>query len=133
MTTIEVAELKGYKSYRAFNVFHSLMLGLKMLPEYMAVTYEDFFKVIDELTPEDQEKMIRKAALFVKLEQEEIESLVCFCKDPKGVPYGPANVKNLGPDEILEIIVAVCVKISQIKIDLVSKAEKKNLKTTPLM
>jgi hypothetical protein len=31
---MKVAELKGYKAWRAFGVFHKLMLGLKMLPAY---------------------------------------------------------------------------------------------------
>lgn len=123
---MEVSDLKGYKSYRAFNAFHSLMLGAKMLPNYMHMSYEDFFAVIDELPPADQEKVIREAALFVKLEQEEIEALVCFCRDKNGVPYSAENLKSLGPDQIFEMIVAVCVKISKIKIDFVTKAEKKN-------
>lgn len=123
---IEVSELKGYKSLRALNAYHSLMLGLKMLPQYMGESYEDFFARIEQMPKEDQVKMIQEAALFVELQKEEVEALVCFCKDKNGIPYQSANINNLKPDELHEIIVAVCTKISEIKIDFVSAREKKN-------
>lgn len=126
MTTLKVLELKGFKSYRAFNVFHSLMLGMKMLPAYLHESYADFFERIEAMPPEDQEKIIREAALFVKLDQEEVEALIGFVEDPNGVPYGAHNFASLTPDQIFEIIVAVCVKISRIKINFVTSAEKKN-------
>lgn len=123
---MKVGELKGFNSYRAMGVFHKLMLGLKMLPAYMGETYEDFFARVEDMPEADQEKMIREAALFVDLDQEEIGSLLVFCKDPNGVPYSAENIKSLGPDTIFEIIVAVCKEIAKIKINFVSEAEKKN-------
>jgi hypothetical protein len=123
---MNVLPLRGYKSLRALNAFHTLMLGLKMLPSYMAESYEEFFERVSKMPPKDQEKIIREAALFVELSQDEIEALVCFCTDNNNVPYGPENLKNLGPDELIEIIVAVCFEISKIKIDLVTENEKKN-------
>lgn len=125
---MKVLELKGYKSLRALNAFNALMLGLKMLPAYHHFTYEDFFATIQAMNEVDQANMIREAANFVELQKEEVEALISFCADANGVPYGPENLANLNPKEILEIIVSVCVKISQIKIDLVTKDEKKNLK-----
>lgn len=126
---MKVLELKGYKSLKALNVFHTLMLGLKMLPSYMGESYEDFYAKVQLMPEADQAKLIREAALFVKLDQDEIESLLCFVADPNGVPYGPENLKNLGPDQIHEVIVAVCVEISKIKVNLITDAEKKKSKT----
>lgn len=123
---IQVLELKGYKSLRAMNAFHALMLGLKMLPSYMGESYEEFFLRIQQMPQDDQKKMIKEAALFVELQKEEVEALVCFCSDKNGVPYTSENLKSLKPDEILEIIIAVCFEISKIKIDFVSDSEKKN-------
>jgi hypothetical protein len=123
---IQVLELKGYKSLRAMNAFHALMLGLKMLPSYMGESYEEFFLRIQQMPHDDQKKMIKEAALFVELQKEEVEALVCFCSDKNGVPYTSENLKSLKPDEILEIIIAVCFEISKIKIDFVSDSEKKN-------
>lgn len=126
MIKVEVTELKGIKSFWAMQVFHTMMLGLKMLPAYIGESYEEFFARIEQMPPEDQEKMIREAALFVKPTQEEIESLICFVKDPNGVPYSVANLRSLGPDQIFEAIVAVCCEVSKIKIDFVTAEEKKN-------
>jgi hypothetical protein len=123
---IKVLELKGYKSLRALNAFHALMLGLKMLPSYMGETYEDFFARINKMPHDDQLKLIREAAIFVELQKEELEALISFSADPNGVPYQAENLKNLGPGQLVDIIVAVCGEIAKINIDFVSDTEKKN-------
>ena len=123
---MKIQPLKGYKSLRAFNAFHALMLGLKMLPSYMGETYEDFLGRIEKMPAADQRKMIKEAALFVELQKEELDALICFASDKNGVPYSSENVNNLRPDELIEVIVEVCFAISQIKVDFVSENEKKN-------
>jgi hypothetical protein len=123
---IKVLPLKDFKSLRAFNAFHKLMLGLKMLPAYMEEPYEDFFSRVQKMNEADQIKLIREAALFVDLEKEELDALVCFSADKNGVPYTSENMKNLGPADFVEIIVAVCFEIAKIKVDFVSDSEKKN-------
>ncbi len=123
---IKVLELRGYKSLKALQAFHTLLLGLKMLPAYMGETYEDFYDRVSKMPASDQEKLVREAALFVELTKEELDSLVAFSADRNGVPYSAENMKNLGPKELHEIVVAVCMEISKIKIDLVSESQKKN-------
>jgi hypothetical protein len=123
---VKVAELKGYKAWKAFGVFHKLMLGLKMLPAYMGESYEEFYARVAIMPAVDQEKLIREAAVFVDLELEEIESVVVFCHDPNGVPYSSENLNSLKPDQLHEIIVAVCKEIAKIKIDFLTESEKKN-------
>lgn len=123
---IKVLELKGIKSVRALNAFNALVLGIKMLPAYMGESYEDFLARVHEMPPVDQKKIIKEAALFVELQKEEIEALVCFAADKNGVPYTAENIKNLGPDQLIEIIVEVCAAIANFKIDFVSDREKKN-------
>lgn len=126
MKEITVLELKGYKSLRALNAFHTLMLGLKMLPEYMAEGYEEFMTRVSKMSPEEQKQMIKTAVLFVELSKEEVEALICFTVDPNGVPYTAVNLKSLSADELHAIIVAVCFEISKIKVDFLTEAEKKN-------
>ena len=123
---MKILELKGYKSLKAFNVFHSLMLGLCMLPAYRGLDYEKFFEKVQGMSPEDQEKMVRESALFVNIEQDELEALVCFCADPNGVPYTKENLKSMGAGEIYEMVVQVVLEISKIKINFVTATEKKN-------
>ena len=125
---IKIAPLIGYKSLKALQAFHTLMLGLKMLPMYMDKGYEEFYEGVSKTSESEQEKLIREAALFVPLEKEEVQSLMGFALDPNGVPYSPENLKSLEPDKIINILVAVCLEISKIKIDFVTESEKKNLK-----
>lgn len=122
----KVLPLKGYKSLRALNVFHSLLLGLKMLPVYLSQSYESFYESFKDKTDGEKEKLIREAVLFVQLQQDEIEAVVAFVTDKNGIPYSTANVNNLGMDELHEIIVAVCMEIGKIKIDILTEGEKKN-------
>ncbi len=123
---MKVLALQGYKSLRALNAFSALVLGLKMLPAYMGETYEDFLGRLKLMPEADQRKMLTEAAMFVKLEVEEVEALVCFCADPNGVPYSAENLKSLGPDQLIDVIVSVALEISKIKVDLLSESEKKN-------
>lgn len=124
--TTQVAELRGPKSYRAFCAFHKMMMGLKMIPDYITESYEDFFARVDAMPDDDKLKVVQKAAIFVELDDSELESIIGLAKDANGVPYGAANLKNLTPDEFIKIIVAVCWEISKIKIDFLTQAEKKN-------
>jgi len=130
---LNVLELRGYKSLRAMNAFHTLMLGLKMLPAYMTESYEDFYSRIEAMPETDQEKMIREAVMFVNLQKDEVEAIACFCTDANGVPYTAENLKNLSPKDLVEMIVAVCKEISKIKVNFVSEIEKKNSKISQLI
>lgn len=131
MTKVEVSPLVGYNSLRALNVFHTLLLGVKMLPAYGDKHYEDFYDELSKATAEKKEQVIREAALFVELSKDEIEAIIGFCKDPNGVAYGPHNIKNLNPAQIHECIVAVCLEVAKIKVNFVTDGEKKKLKTLP--
>lgn len=126
----QVLPLKGYKSLRALNAFNALVLGLKMIPEYMTMSFEDFLNRLSAMPEADQIQMLKKAALFVELSKEEVEAIVCFCTDKNGVPYEAANLKNLSPDELIDVIVAVCAEIAKMKIDFVTENEKKKLTTS---
>jgi hypothetical protein len=123
---MKVLELKGYKSLRAFNAFHTLMLGLKMLPMYIGESYERFYENMKELPESEQESMIRQAALFVELTKDEVEALASFCTDANGIPFQASNINNLSPDQIVDVIVSVCKEIAKFKIDLLTDKEKKN-------
>lgn len=123
---MRVLELRGIKSIGPLRSFHTLLLGLKMLPAYMGETYEEFLDRVDQMDAASKKKIIREAALFVALDDEETKIILSFCADSNGVPYSAENIKNLTPKDIFEAIVSVCLEVSKIKIDLVTEAEKKN-------
>lgn len=122
----KVLPLIGYKSLRAFNAFNALLLGMKMLPAYMGQSWEEFLSSVEALPEEDQRRIITEGARFVELSEEEVKAIVGFSTDPNGVPYGAENIKSLGPKDLVEVIVEVCLEIGKIKIDFVSENEKKN-------
>lgn len=128
----KVLPLKGYKSLKALNAFHALLLGLKMLPSYISQSYESFYESFKDKSDADKERLIREAALFVQLQQDEVEALVAFVTDPNGVPYSAANVNNLSVDELHEVIVTVCMEIGKIRIDILGEHEKKNYPASAL-
>lgn len=123
---MKILPLKGYKSLRALNGFHALLLGMKMLPAYILEDYESFYASFKDKTEAEKEKLIREALVFVQLAQDEVEALVSFATDKNGIAYSAVNVKNLDAGELHEVIVAVCMEIARIKIELVSESEKKN-------
>lgn len=123
---MKVLPLVGYKSLRALNAFHTLLLGMKMLPVHIGESYESFFESFKAKTEAEKETMIREAAVFVQLTQEEVEALCSFCADKNGIPYRSENIGNLNAGQIHEIIVAVCMELGRIRVDILSEAEKKN-------
>lgn len=129
---MKVLELKDLKSLRAFNVYHTLMLGLKMLPMYQESFYEDFLAAAEAATEEEQEKLIRQAIQFVPLDKEDLSTTISFTTDVNGIPIGPENAKNLTLPDIYERIVAVMLVISKMKIDFVSEREKKKSQISQL-
>lgn len=127
---MKVLPLKGYRSLSALNAFHALLLGLKMLPQYLSIDYETFYESFNEKTEDEKEKLLREAVLFVQLTENEVAALTSFSTDKNGIPYTDVNIKNLSLDQLHELIVAVCMEIGRIKIDIVSENEKKKFETS---
>ena len=125
--------LVGIKSLRALNAFSALLLGMKMLPAQQHLTFEEWISIVEAMEREDQLKVFVHGAKIVALDPEEIKALVCFCTDKNGIPYTEANLKTLGPSDLVEVIATVCMEVVQnINIDLVTKEEKKNSSPSPL-
>jgi hypothetical protein len=123
----KVLPLKDYKSLRALNALQALLIGMKMLPAYAHLSLEEFVALVEAMSPEDQVTILTNGAKIVELAPEEVKALVCFCTDKNGVPYTAENMKNLGPGELVEVIVTVCMEvIRNVHIDLVTQDEKKN-------
>lgn len=123
--------LFGSKSLRALNAYCALMIGMKMIPGNQHFTLEEWFALVEAMEPEDQLKVLINGAKIVELAPEEVKALVCFCTDKNGIAYTEANLKSLGPSELVEIVVTVCMEILRsIDIDLITKEEKKNLSTS---
>lgn len=122
-----VLPLKGLKSYFALQAYAKMLLGLKMLPMYGKYDFYEFYQMVEEMPPEDQERVIREGVFLGEITDEEILALARFAADGNGVPYCEANMKSMGPEEIFEIAIAVCLEIAKIKPRLTTESEKKKL------
>lgn len=123
---VKVLPLVGLKSLRLINVYQALMIGYCMVPRYAKEDIHGFLEQLKQGPERELENVIRTAASVVELDGNEIEAVVSFAADPNGIPYGKANVGNLGPGDLHEIIVAVMMEVTRIKVDLVTPEEKKN-------
>jgi hypothetical protein len=123
---MKLLPLKDINSFWAFQSFHKLMLGLKMLPSYMGEQYEEFYARVEEMPDKDKEKLIREALIFVPLERSEILPLISFVTDDNGIPYGEAQLSSISPDKLFNIMAMVCIEISKIKVNFLNEPEKKN-------
>ena len=127
----KVIELTGAKSLVAFNGFNSLLLGLKMLPDHIEKSYEEFHALFDEMSEADKERALSRAVAHIALTEDEVEAMVSFCCDANGVPYGKSNIKNLKLKDLHEVIISVAMEIGRIKVDILSEDEKKNSSDGP--
>lgn len=128
----KVLPLKEYKSYKALCAFQRLIFGLKMIPGFMHLSFEELCASIETMPEDDQLKTITQAAKMVTLDEDEVNALICFCTDKNGIPYTAENKKTLTPQDIVEIIVTVSMHLIQhVHVDLVTEAEKKNLEIVP--
>ena len=125
MTKRKVLPLVGLESLHAFTAFNALLLGMKMLPAYAAIPYVEFYPSFATKTDDEKETFLREALAFVVLSREEVLSLVGFCTDVNGVPYGAHNMKSMPAKDLFDIIIAVCMEIGRIEISLVTESEKK--------
>lgn len=122
----KVLPLVGYKSLRALNAFHMIMMGLKMIPIYAFIPYEEFFKSFDDKSEKEKEVFLREGLAIIELKEDEVDALIGFCCDGNGIPYGKSNTKNLDLKEIYECCLSVLVEISKIEISFITESEKKN-------
>ncbi len=129
---MNVLPLVGIESWHATQAVYKLLYGVKMLPEYQHISFENFFPAIDAMNPQDQETLMRQSIVIVKLEREEILDICKWCTDLNGVHYGTAQLKSAKPELIFEIIFAVSMAIVKShNIRLVTDDEKKNLELAP--
>lgn len=120
-----VAPLVGYRALRAVNAFHTLLMGLKMTPAYIGEPYEKFFEAFEDMPEAEKEKLLRLAVTLVPMTEEEVLAIAEFAKDSNGIAVRKEAVAGMKPDQLFEIVVMVGMEISRVKIDILSKDEKK--------
>lgn len=127
---LRVRELEGAESYAAFVAFHNLLMGVKMTPMYMTLDYQEFFEAVHAMDAKEKEKVIRQAAMLVRLDtNDELLPILFMCEDKNGVRLSRESIKKMSLKDIFEAVVKVCLEIGEIQITMVTESEKKNSQT----
>lgn len=122
---IKVDPIRGFKSLRAINVFSTLMLGLKMVPEFVVEEHDDFLERVHNLPEDEKRRLFKRAVEIVELERGEVAACLSFVRDPNGVPYSSLNMDNLSHTEIINAVTEVCMEISRMEVSSLTEDEKK--------
>jgi len=123
---MKMRTLSGIESLGPFNIFYMLMFGLNQLPPYNGEKFSDFMLRVQQMPPNEQENIIRLAAVLIHLDPDEVGLCVRFFEDNQGVPYDRTNVRNLTPSDLFEMIIQATKAVASIPINLVTQDEKKN-------
>ena len=118
--------LTGISGVRAFNVFHSVILGLKMVPIELEKGYHAFLDEMNSKTEDEKREYFRTGLNFVPLEESDIEAVIRFCEDANGIPLTKNSVRGMSSVDIINLMVEVFLEIAKLNVNLVTKDEKKN-------
>lgn len=110
-------DLKGLKSPAGFQVLFTLLIGFYSVPAFgEEKTFDEFVKDFEKKPREERRNILTKAVCVTPLNESEYMNVLCFAKDENGVPYSKENVENLNYNEIMEIVVDVCLAYSDCKV-----------------
>lgn len=117
MNSVSKDDLKGLKSPSGFQVLYSLLIGYYTIPSFNEDgTFEEFIKGFEKLPREEKRKIIAKSVCVTPLKEEEYLNVLCFAKDENGIPYSKENVENLSYEQIMEIVIDVCLAYTDVRV-----------------
>jgi hypothetical protein len=122
----KVLPLTGIGGVRAFNVFHSVILGMSLIPVNIEKGYRLFLDELDQKDDTEKRKFFIDGLRFVPLEESDIEAVIRFVTDENGVPLSKSNTRLMSSSEIIEAMTDVFLEISRINVSIVTEGEKKN-------
>lgn len=110
-------DLRGLKSPAGFQVLYTLLLGFYSVPVFgQKKPLDEFIKEFEKMPREQKREILAKAVCITPLKEEEYLNVLCFAKDANGIPYSSENVENLKYDEIMEIVIDVCLAYADCKV-----------------
>lgn len=124
--SVKVKELRGLESVWALNAYHTLVRGLAIEQACMGQEMDVTFAKFEALDAAGKERELRRAFSLVNLPEEDMQNLLLFALDANGIPYGKRTLKNIGPADLIEAMVAVCLEIAKITPRVCPEDVKKN-------
>ena len=114
---INQKDLRGIKTPAAYQVLFTLLLGYFQVPTLnKMIDFETFIETFDKAERSEKEKILRKAVAVVPLTEDELYNALYFAKDVNGVRFTRENIDNLIHDDILKLVVDVCLAFAETKI-----------------
>lgn len=123
---MKIKPILGYNCYRAYQVYRDIILASYIFwsankiylsdDENKPESYKDFLLRFERSTEEERREIIKLGAETFNLSMEEICFLIGLVEDANGVPYSKSNIDNLKPNEIIDIIIEVCLEISRVTV-----------------
>lgn len=124
---MRVLTIKGTASFQALTVMQALIYGYWLVPGLSGdKTWKEFREGYYDYSDDEKEHILRNAVGFVKVSPEEIETMLSFIPDKNGIPLCAASIKNLDLGQAFEMMIAVLMEMSKIRISFISESEKKN-------
>lgn len=114
MPSIRVKELRGYESVWALNAYYLLVFGLGSEQAVLGQDYDTTAANFEALPEHKKETQLRHALQIVNLSAADMQNLLFFALDANGIPYAQKKPEQLGPEELVEAMLAVCLAISRI-------------------
>lgn len=110
-------DLRGIKTPAAFQVLFTLLIGYFQVPVLnQMIDFEQFVNTFDKAERAEKEKILRKAVTIVPLTEEELFNVLYFARDVNGIRFTRENIDNLKYDEILNLVVDVCLAFAETKV-----------------
>lgn len=110
-------DLRGIKTPAAFQVLFTLLIGYFQVPVLnQMIDFEKFVDTFDKAERAEKEEILRKAVTIVPLTEEELLNVLYFARDVNGVRFTRENIDNLKYDEILKLVVDVCLAFAETKV-----------------
>lgn len=122
---MKIRPILGYNCYRAYQIYRDILLAsyifwtankIYLTGEDKRETYKEFLVRFENSNEEERREIIKIGADTFNLSLEEVCFLAGQVEDANGVPYSKANLANLTPKEIIDIIVEVCLEISKVTV-----------------
>ena len=124
--SVKVKELRGLESVWALNAYHTLVRGLAIEQACLGQEMDTTLAKFEALDLAGKERELRRALTLVNLGEDDMRNLLLFALDVNGIPYGQRDCKKLGPAELIEAMVAVCLEIAKITPRVCPEDVKKN-------
>lgn len=123
---IKVKELRGLESVWALNAYHTLVRGLALEQACLGQEVDTTLAKFEALDDAGKERELRRAFALVNLGADDMQNLLLFALDANGIPYAKRKLSALGPVELVEAMLAVCMEIAKITPKVCPNDVKKN-------